>query len=382
MPDKAPLNASEVLVLGGGLAGAAAAIVLARGGRNVTLLEREREPKHKVCGEFLSTEALDLLARLGIDPNGLGAVPVHGVRFAAARGVSEHALPFAAMSLMRQRLDPALLEVAEAAGVTVRRGASVEALQHEGNRWRVTLNGGEVLEADQAVLATGKHDLRGHNRPEGSQGDLVAMKMYWKLAPAQAQGLGHNVELLLHPGGYTGLEPVQDGSANLCCLVQRAVLGRIGGWDGLLQLIRESCPHAKQRLDGAEPLLPKPLAIASIPYGYVRRAALGERLWAVGDQAAVIPSFTGDGMSIALYSGLRAGESVLRGEPASAFQRSLHAELRWQVARATLLSRALVYGPTKHLLVQAVHLWPALLSGAATATRLPQHAVGHMAGTR
>ncbi len=370
-----PAHEAEILVMGGGLAGPAAAIVLARAGRRVTLLEREWEPRHKVCGEFLSAEALQLLRFLGVSPVALGAVPVHGVRLCSGRHATRAELPFAAMSLTRRRLDPALLMAAEAAGVQVVRGASVELLVREGDGWRVEVGGGATFSARDAVLATGKHELRGFVRPAGPQGDLVGMKMYLRLAPGQAAALAGHVELLLYPGGYAGLQPVEDGVANLCGLVQRKLLGKLGGWEGLLTQMRESSSHARERLAGAEPLLPKPLAIAPIPYGFVRRSAVGERLWAVGDQAAVIPSFTGDGMSIALYSGVRAAESLLRGETAADFQRQLHAELRWQVARATAVSRALVWEPSKWVVAGAVRLLPSLLRGTARATRLPGGAI-------
>src|ERR1035438_5012281 len=75
----------EVLILGGGVAGCAASIALARKGRSVTLIEREATPRHKVCGEFLSGEALEDLHALGIDVASLGAVPINYVRLAAAR---------------------------------------------------------------------------------------------------------------------------------------------------------------------------------------------------------------------------------------------------------------------------------------------------------
>ncbi len=364
---------TEVLVLGGGLAGTAAAIVLARAGVAVTLAEREAVPKHKVCGEFLSGEALDLLAGLGIDAAALGALPMRGVRFCLRSQVSEAALPFLAMSLTRKVLDVVMLKCARASGAEVLTGVTVEALAREGDAWRARFADGQGCCAPTAVLATGKHDVRGLPRPPGVQNDLVALKMYLRLTAAQADALAGHVELLLYPGGYAGLQAVEGGGANLCCLVQRAALAKAGGgWDGLRTLLERSNPHARERLAGAESLLPKALAVASIPYGFVREKAVAPKLWAVGDQAAVIPSFTGDGMSIALMSGVRAAESLLRGESAEMFQAALHCDLRPQVGRATAISRGLVWRPSSQVIAMAVQLWPGLLRGTARATRLSE----------
>ncbi len=363
---------ADVLVLGGGLAGAAAAIVLARAGRAVTLIEREPAPRHKVCGEFLSAEALPMLAALGVLPEQHGAHPIHAVRLCSAARVTSAPLPFAAQSLTRRCLDGLLLVESERAGVCVHRGVTVQSLERGPAGWQARLSNGAELTAPQAILATGKHDLRALPRPAGVQGDLVAFKMYWQLAPAQAAALQGHVELLLFPEGYAGLQLVEGGNANLCALLRRSRLARLGAWPGFLAAMCAANPHAADRLRGAQPLLDKPLAISSIPYGFVRRDAIAPDLWAVGDQAAVIPSFTGDGMSMALHSGLRAAHSLLAGQTAQSFQRSLAAELRPQIRRATLLSRALVARPTQPLVSAAAHLWPAVLGWAARSTRLSQ----------
>jgi 2-polyprenyl-6-methoxyphenol hydroxylase-like FAD-dependent oxidoreductase len=119
----------EVLVLGGGVAGCAASIALARKGRVVTLIEREPTPQHKVCGEFLSGEALEDLHALGIEVASLGAVPIDYVRLAAGRRAAEAPLPFPAASLTRKTLDTALIAEAIAAGVRVERGRTVQGLR-------------------------------------------------------------------------------------------------------------------------------------------------------------------------------------------------------------------------------------------------------------
>ena len=113
---------AEFLIVGGGLAGAAAAILLARAGRRVQLLEKSSGAHHKVCGEFLSGEALHYLHLLGVEPQSLGAVCIRELRCLRGRVMTHQALPFAAMSLTRKVLDQALLEIAKQAGATVLRG--------------------------------------------------------------------------------------------------------------------------------------------------------------------------------------------------------------------------------------------------------------------
>ena len=172
----------EVLILGGGVAGCAVSIALSRKGRSITLIEREPTPRHKVCGEFLSGEALEDLHALGIDVASLGAVPINYVRLAAARRAAEAPLPFPAASLTRKALDTALIAEAVAAGVRVERGRSVQSLSRTtANVWQATLDDGTTHEAPTAFLATGKLDLRGHSRPKDPQ-QWVAFKMYFRLA--------------------------------------------------------------------------------------------------------------------------------------------------------------------------------------------------------
>jgi flavin-dependent dehydrogenase len=197
-----PISASnvnpqdEVLILGGGVAGCAASIALARKGRNVTLIEREPAPRHKVCGEFLSGEALEDLHALGIDVASLGAVRIDRVRLAAARRAAEAPLPFPAASFTRKALDTALIAEAVAAGVRLERGRSVQTLNRTaGDVWQATLDDGTTREAATVFLATGKHDLRGHRRPEDPQ-RWVAFKMYYRLAPQQAAELAGASELM------------------------------------------------------------------------------------------------------------------------------------------------------------------------------------------
>jgi flavin-dependent dehydrogenase len=364
----------EILVVGGGVAGCAAAIALARKGRGVTLIESELTPRHKVCGEFLSGEALEDLHALGIDVVSLGAVPIDSVRLAAARRAAEAPLPFPAASLTRKALDTALIAEAIAAGVRVERGRSVQALNRTpGNAWQATLNDGTTCEAPTVFLATGKHDLRGHRRPDDPK-RWVAFKMYFRLAPAQAAELDGASELMLYPGGYGGIQPVEGGIANLCCVVQKRYLPHAGDrWEGLLAKMQQDCPHLAMRLAGAEPLLVKPIAITHIPYGYIRRTT-EDGLYCVGDQAAVIPSFTGDGISIALHTARCAVAAYLAAEPAPAFQAKLRTTLLPQMRLAEIAADGLNNALARAVLPFCLRVWPGVMRVTAKLTRVTQPA--------
>ncbi len=357
------------------MAGCAASIALSRKGRSVTLIEREPTPRHKVCGEFLSTEALEDLRALGIDVAALGAMPIDYVRLAASGRAAEAPLPFPAASLTRKTLDTALLGEAIAAGVRVERGRSVQALSRTANgMWQVTLDDGTVCEAPTVFLATGKHDLRGYARPKDPQ-RWVAFKMYFRLAPAQAAELARASELMLYPGGYGGIQPVEGGMANLCWVVQQRYLARMGHrWENFLAWMQQDCPHLAMRLAGAEPLLEKPVAITHIPYGYIRRTT-GDGLYCIGDQAAVISSFTGDGISIALHTARCAVAACLAADPAPLFQARLRSALLPQMRLAELAAEGLNNSLSRAVLPFCLRVWPGVMRVTASLTRVAQHAV-------
>jgi menaquinone-9 beta-reductase len=127
-----PVTATATaLVIGGGVAGAAAATEIARNGQPVILVERQRGPHHKVCGEFISGEAALYLSDLGIDLAALDAVRITEVRLCVGEQVIPARLPFPAFSLSRQVLDETLLCQASGAGAEVMRGSGVQSLRRQ-----------------------------------------------------------------------------------------------------------------------------------------------------------------------------------------------------------------------------------------------------------
>ena len=353
------------MIVGGGLAGGAAAIGLARHGIRAHLIERETEPRHKVCGEFLSAGTQRGLAALGLDPARLGGAPIDRVRLVAGRQSVETRLPFTGMGLTRRRLDEALLERAALDGARIDRGIVVRAI----DRATVRTSEGDVTAAT-LLLANGKHEIRGARRATADDPDgMVAFKTYWTLSPASRAQLTGTIELLLFDDGYAGIQMVEDDIANLCLLVRRSTLLRIGGdWASLLAWLM-SLPAFRARFGDARPLLDRPLTIAGIPYGYVYDGD-GDGAYRLGDQAAVIPSFCGDGMGIALHSAALAATCIGEGAAADVYHARLRATVAPVVRRAALFQRIGEAPWRQAAIVAALRLWPRGLARLAQATRI------------
>jgi flavin-dependent dehydrogenase len=363
---------TPLVIIGGGPAGSAAAIRLARAGHTPLLIERSAAPADKVCGDFLGVDALRLLHDLGVDAFRLGAAPIERLRLIHRGRMTEVALPFAAAGLSRRVLDRALLDRAADEGASVRTGQAVRRIARAGDAWQVETGAESPITTSGVFLATGKHDLRCHPRPGVSAG-AVGLKMYLRLAPDQAAALGGAIELTLFPGGYAGLQMVEGGQAALCLAVTRHALRAAGGsWSGLMAALTAATPLLRSRLAGAESRWAKPLAVAGVPYGFLHRAVRGDdgALFRVGDQAAVIPSLTGDGIAIALHTGSAAARVWQAGGDAADHHQGLATHLGGQMRLATWLHKAAMAAPLQAAAIRAAAWCPALPVQAARATRV------------
>ena len=178
--------------------------------------------------------------------------------------------------------------------------------------------------------------------------------------------------MMLYPGGYGGIQPVEEGVANLCCVVQQRYLAAEGNrWEQFLTKMQHDCPHLAMRLADAEPLLGKPIAVTHIPYGYLRETT-DDGLYCIGDQAAVIPSFTGDGISIALHTARCAVAAYLAAESAPMFQSRLRSSLKKQMLLAELAANGLNNSPARAVLPFCLHFWPGVMRVIAKLTRVAQ----------
>lgn len=314
----------DVLIAGGGPAGASAAIHLSLSGARVLLVEQKRFPREKLCGEFISPECLEHFERLGCAERILraGGAEVTETIFYSQRGrrVSVPSMWLGrkrrlALGLSRAEMDARLMERARSAGVTVLEETQACApLIEKGIVRGATLKGADgkpfTVYSSVTIDATGRVSaLARRAAPKkmraardlakaGPRARLVAFKAHLEGARVPA---GH-CEIYFYRGGYGGLSLIENGLSNLC-FIARARDVRERGSDPA-RVMREivcSNERARQTLLNASAASPW-LSVALEGFG--RRATVP--LWgllAVGDAASFIDPFTGSGMLMALESG-------------------------------------------------------------------------------
>jgi flavin-dependent dehydrogenase len=357
------------LIIGGGPAGTAAAITLARAGMAPRLIERTTGAHDVVCGGFLGWDALALLGRLGIDAAALGARPITRLRLIAGDRRIEATLPHAAAGLSRRCLDAALLDLAGSAGVAIDRGLAVRSADAD-NR-TVRLQDGSEIACDALILATGKHELRGLARPLALRRASLSVGLRAVLppSPTRTSALAGVIELHLFDGGYAGLLLQEDGTANLCLSVSQARLAEAGSPAALFAELAGKLPVLGERI-GAD--LPAELsAIAGVPYGWRARATT-RGVFRVGDQGAVIASLAGDGIALALAGGIGAAEALLAGGPGAAamWQASFRRQTRRPLGVAEALRHGAEHPASRGALMALLRLAPGITRAAALLTRI------------
>ena len=360
---------TPVLIVGGGPAGSAAAITLAKAGQTPLVIERTRAASEVVCGGFLGWDALAALRKLGVDAAALGARPISRVRLMTRRRFVEADLPHAAAGLSRRTLDAALLAAAEAAGARVMRGRAVRAADCSGRSVRT--GDGEAIACEALFLATGKHELRGlaRNLSGYSNVPAVGIRMVLPSSPERELALAGAVELHLFDRGYAGLLLQEDGTANLCFSVSQDRFRAAGGARALITEIMHEAPMLAERL-GSD--LPGSFAaIAGVPYGWRARQTL-PGIFRIGDQGSVIASLVGDGIAIALTSGRDAASALLTKGASGAPDWQLQFSNR--ARRAIGVAETLRHGAARPLaadaFIQLTRLVPGLSRFAARITRI------------
>jgi geranylgeranyl reductase family protein len=306
-------EAVDVLVVGGGPAGAAAAIRACAAGLSVVVCDKAVFPRDKTCGDGLTASALRLLQRLGLEHQRVeGWARVDEVVLRSPSGrIVELPLPgeglFAAVA-PRKTLDQALLELAVRGGAELRSGTALESIEDGPESVQAKLSGGQVLEARYVVAADGMYSavrkLSTHEPEPTYLGEWHAFRQYFSGVTDRRLWVVFEEDLL---PGYAWVFPVGADRANVGFGIPRrpgvSVRSMAAVWRDLLRR-----PALRAVLGPAQP--ESPHRAWPIPAGLGRGPLTRGRILFAGDAAAATDPMTGEGIGQALTTGILAAEAV------------------------------------------------------------------------
>ncbi len=309
-----PSRRCEILVVGAGPAGSAAAAHLARAGRDVLLVEAHAHPRPKACAEYASPRIADELARLGV---GLGwravARPIDGME--VIRGADRVRIGYRdaigaarpAWGVDRLRFDALLARHAAASGAEVaertrvisllREGASVVGARVQGTDGPLDVRADRVIGADGARSTVAR--LLGVSRPPWIRRVGIITHV------GESGGLDDHGEMHVGDGYYVGLAPLPGGGLNVGMALPMD--GRAPAAERYWRAIA-GIPAVRERVGGLERTTP---LHGMAPIGHRVARAAGPGWLLVGDAAGFLDPFTGEGIYRALRSGRAAADAIL-----------------------------------------------------------------------
>lgn len=293
----------DVAIAGGGLAGLALSIQLARNGQTVLLLEKEQYPFHRVCGEYISFESWDFLTGLGINLLELGVSTITKLEVSAASGnLLTQKLPLGGFGISRYILDNELARIARSLGVQLLENIKVNDIEFLHDHFLVDTNSGQF----KAKVACGTFGKRSN------------LDIRWKRSFTMASknklnnyvGVKYHIQLDYPPdtialhnfsNGYCGISKIEGNKYNLCYLTSAENLKKCDGQIKEMESkILQQNPHLHKIFSSARLLFESPLTISQISFD--KKSHVENHILMIGDAAGMITPLCGNGMSMALYS--------------------------------------------------------------------------------
>jgi 2-polyprenyl-6-methoxyphenol hydroxylase-like FAD-dependent oxidoreductase len=380
----------DAIVIGAGPAGATAAVLLARAGWSMAIVEKAAFPRRKVCGEYISATTWPVLEALGIaaEMQAHAGPRVQRVGLFAGDTAIEASMPRASgahawgRAVEREVLDTALLRRARQCGAQVWQPWTAERLRGEAgdfaldlvcaaDRSTTTLRTRIVIAAhgswERGPLPTQPH----RQRARGS--DLFGFKAHFT-GSRLAAGL---MPLVLFPGGYGGMVHAGRGHTSFSCCIRRDALAacraarpRLAAGEAVIAHVTDACRGVREALAGAA------LAHPWLSAGPIRpgiRARAGDAIFAIGNAAGEAHPLVAEGISMAIQSAWLLCEALLRA-PARAhrdypalwrrhFATRVHAASLFAALTTSPATAAASVGVMKHM--PALLTWGARCSGKA-----------------
>ena len=294
---------SNIVIIGGGLAGLTAAIHLSKIGFSVLVIEKNSYPKHKVCGEYISNEVLPYLEWLGINPLEINAIQISNLHFSTVGGDAIKAkLPLGGFGISRFALDEFLYEKAKANGCDFI-FQSVNDVNYSDNIFTIIVADGQIITSKVVLGAFGKRS----NIDVKMKRDFVTKNSPWLAVKAHYYGEIDKNEVGLHNfrGGYCGVSMVENDKINVCYLANFESFKKHRNIEEYQQNVLAENPHLAEIMKFTS-VFENPITISQISFD--KKQSVENNMIMIGDTAGLIHPLCGNGMAMAIHSAKIASE--------------------------------------------------------------------------
>jgi len=297
---------TDVIIIGGGLAGLFNAILLNRAGYQVLVIERKVYPFHRVCGEYISNETIPFLKKLGINLHELDVARINRLEITAVSGAKfSQKLDLGGFGLSRYSFDHYLYKKALAEGVAFMLDTKVEDVCFRDNLFEVSASG-KTFTSPLVIGSFGKRsnlDQKMNREFFYKRSPFLAVKFHIKTDfPTDL------IQLNNYKNGYCGVSKVDGNRWCMCYLAHRDDLRKYGSLPELEKNVIRKNPYLNKIFEEAEFLLEKPEVINEI--SFEKKQPVEQHILMSGDTAGMIAPLCGNGMTMAIHSAKILSEKI------------------------------------------------------------------------
>jgi flavin-dependent dehydrogenase len=298
------MKSSEVIIIGGGLAGLTAAIHLSSLELQVTVFEKNGYPKHKVCGEYISNEVVPYLKWLKLNLDDLHPTKINKLHFSNTDGKNITAtLPLGGIGVSRYALDDYLFQKALENGCQIIQGV-VENIEFCDDFFTITTNNAQKYTSRIVLGAFGKRS----SIDQKIGRNFIKKKSPWLAVKAHYKGTFPDDVVGLHnfKGGYCGVSKVENNVINICYLADYNTFKNYKDIEEYQKVVVEKNPNLKSIFNSMTLVFEKPLTISQI--SFAPKEAVENHILMIGDTAGLIHPLCGNGLAMAIHCAKIAAE--------------------------------------------------------------------------
>jgi flavin-dependent dehydrogenase len=360
-----PKNHSDILIIGGGLAGLSTALHLSGKGLKISIIEKNSYPNHKVCGEYVSNEVLPYLISLGIDPFKAGAKAISKFQLTDISGGSiESRLPLGGFGISRYCFDALFYDLLKNKVDFI--FDTAEKIEFREDQFLVNTQRQGIFTAQIVVGAFGKRS---------NLDAFLERKFMLQPSPWLAVKAHYNYEfpentVALHnfKGGYCGLSTTESNVVNACYLTTFESFKKYGNIDDFQKRELSKNPFLDQFFKEAVPVFKKPITISQI--AFQNKSPIENHIFMVGDSAGLIHPLCGNGMAMAINSARIFSEIVLdqfqkekfnRNEMELEYTKKWHSEFGTRMRTGAMIQKVLLHPLASKIGFKLAKTFPVIL---------------------